>query len=50
MDNTALWNNSYHETVLTHWRSFTEKVLSNSSNVPINGRSIDLAAVVAVAR
>lgn len=46
----ALSNGSYNQVVLGHWKSSAEKIISKSNDVLINGRNIDLAAVVAVAR
>jgi hypothetical protein len=44
------FNNSYNHTQLTHWESFTRKIQTKNKDVCINGRSLDLASVIAVAR
>ncbi|MCJ1265171.1 hypothetical protein MMC22_005046 [Lobaria immixta] len=41
---------SYNHTVLAHWESFISKVEGTKSHILIDGRSVDLASVIAVAR
>ena len=40
----------YNHTVLSHWESFIGKFEAERSLVQIDGQSLDLAAVIAVAR
>lgn len=41
---------SYNQTVLLHWQSFVKKVQIGSTDIKINGSSLDLASVIVVAR
>lgn len=43
---------SYNLTVLTHWQSFSNKAKAGpeKAEVLLNGSSLDLASVIAVAR
>lgn len=41
---------SYNQTVLLHWQSFVRKVQIGSTDIKINGSSLDLASVIVVAR
>ncbi|MCJ1383914.1 hypothetical protein MMC17_007028 [Xylographa soralifera] len=41
---------SYNQTVLVHWNSFTGSLKASNDNISLNGQSLSLAQVVAVAR